>query len=86
MSFAALRSSFMMAFIVELFCVDEGYCNGKNCHDDGNWEPRVLGLHPRAERHYNDGDLGWDGDEHCANRLRSYFEFHSMMGEMPPAY
>ena len=75
-----------MVDVVELFRIDEGDGDGKNRHDDGNWEPRVLGLHPRAERHDNDGEIGWDGDEHCADRLRSYFEFHSMMGEMPPAY
>ena len=66
--------------------IDEGYCDGKDRHDDGDRKPGILGLHPRAERNHDDGEIGWDGDEHCTDRLRFYFEFHSMMGETPPVY
>ena len=40
-------------------------------------------MHPRAKRHHNDGEIGWDNDEHCADRLCFNFEFHSIMGVMP---
>ena len=47
--------------------------------DDGDRKPGILGLHPRAERDHNDGKISWYGDEHCTDRLRFYFEFHSIM-------
>ena len=73
-----------MTFIVELFCVDEGYCDGKNCHDDCGQKPGILGLHPRAERDEDDGEISWHDDKHCTDRLRFYFEFHSKtMGVLP---
>jgi hypothetical protein len=71
------------AFIVDSLRIDEGYCDGEDRHDDGDRKPGILGLNSRAERNDNDGKLGWDGNEHCADRLRLYFEFHSIMGEMP---
>ena len=68
-----------------LFRIDEGDGNRKDRHDDCNRKPRILGLNPRAERDHDDGKIGRDGDEHCTDRLRLYFEFHSMMGETPLA-
>ncbi len=51
--------------------IDEGYSNGQDCHT-------VMGNLPSTM-----AKIGWDSDRHCTNRLRLYFEFHSIMGEMP---
>ena len=65
-----------------LLGIDKGNSDGKDRDDNGDREPRVLSLHPRAERDYDDGKVGWDGNEHCADRLWFYFEFHLMMGKI----
>jgi len=75
-------SSLISIFIVSLG-IDEGYCDGEDCHDDGDRKPGILGLYPRAECEHNDGKISWDGDEHCTDRLHFDFEFHSIMGVMP---
>ena len=31
----------------------------------------------------DDGDIRWDGDEHCSDRLSCNFEFHSIVGLKP---
>ena len=37
----------------------------------------------RIDKGDDDGEIRWDGDEHCSDRLRCNFEFHSIMGVMP---
>ena len=39
--------SFILLVIL-LFDINEGDRDGQDCHNHGQWEPGVLGLHPRA--------------------------------------
>ena len=63
--------------------IDKGYGDGEDRHDDGDKKPGILGLYPRAECEHNDGEIRWDGNEHCTDRPRFDFEFHSIMCIMP---
>ena len=65
-----------------LLGIDKGNSNGKYRDDNGDRKPRVLCLHPRAERDYYDGKVGWDDNEHCADRLGLYLDFHPTMGKI----
>ncbi len=66
-----------------LLGIDKGNSNDEDRDNSSDWEPRVLCLHPHAERDYSNGNVGWDGDEHCTDRLCFYFEFHSEKGTTP---
>jgi hypothetical protein len=62
-----------------LLRIDKGNSDGEYRDDNGDREPRVLCLHPHAKRDYYNGKVvkvGWDGNEHCTDRLRLYFDFH----------
>ena len=63
---------------------DEENHNDKDCNDNKKWEPGILRTHPRAQRNKNDGHVGRDGDEHCANRLSFYLKLHSREGTRVP--
>ena len=63
-----------------LFGVNEGKCNGKDRDNDGEREPEVVSLYPCAERDHDDGEVGWDCNEHYTDRFSFDFEFHPEVG------
>ena len=68
---------------VELLRRDVVHANSQYYDDDREREPRVVGLDTSCDDDDGDGRVCRDSDEHCADRLRLYFEFHSIMGGMP---
>ena len=69
--------SFILSFKL-FFGINEGDRDGQDCHNHGQWEPGVLGLHPRAERDENNGKVGWNSNKDDTNWFCFDFEFHSL--------
>ena len=64
--------------MILLFDINEGDRDGQDCHNHGQWEPGILGLHPRAKSDDNDGEVGWNSNKDNANWFCLDFEFHSL--------
>jgi hypothetical protein len=62
---------------------DVAHANGQYYNDDCEREPRVLGLDTSCDDDDGDGRVGRDSNEHCADRLSLYFEFHLMTEPVP---
>ena len=67
---------------VDLFG-DVVHANDQYDDDDREREPRVLGLDTSCDDDDGDGRVCRDSDEHCADRLSLYFEFHLMVEPVP---